>query len=171
MCNLHQACIFLAEIHWLIQNISNVPLFLANIFLIIYETHYTYTKFLIYLQQKIERELEELRSKARATVEERSAISLVLADDVVSDVIRRSRVSISDIVWENRKLGAGAFGEVQLATLNGTPVAVKKLHRSKLDEANLKAFRAEFELQLSLRHPNVVQIVVPSITPLNLLTL
>ena len=45
------------------------------------------------------------------------------------------------------------------AELNGTPVAVKKLHREKLTEANLRAFRAEFELQLSLRHPNIVQVL------------
>ena len=38
-------------------------------------------------------------------------------------------------------------------------MAVKKLHRNRLDEENLRAFRDEFELQLSLRHPNVLQII------------
>ena len=63
------------------------------------------------------------------------------------------------IEFSETKLGSGAFGEVWHATLNGTPVAVKKLHRNRLDEQNLKAFRDEFELQLTMSHPNIVQII------------
>ena len=44
----------------------------------------------------------------------------------------------SDLELGAVRLGAGAYGEVWPGTLNGTPVAVKKLHRSKLDEQNLK---------------------------------
>ena len=68
-------------------------------------------------------------------------------------------VDAEDIELSETKLGCGSFGAVWLATLSGTPVAVKKLHRNRLDEQNLKAFRDEFELQLSLRHPNLVQLL------------
>ena len=44
------------------------------------------------------------------------------------------------------------YGGVWLGALDGTPVAVKTLHRSRLDEANLRAFRAECEL---VRAPNI----------------
>ena len=75
--------------------------------------------------------------------------------DSPSPALSRARIALSDLEL-GESLGRGQFGEVFSATLHGTPVAVKKLHRNKLDEANLKAFRDEFELQLSLRHPNVL---------------
>ena len=53
----------------------------------------------------------------------------------------------SDLVLGKARLGAGAYGEVWPATLHGTPVAVKKLHRNKINELNPTAFRAECELQ------------------------
>ena len=87
-----------------------------------------------------------------------AAMRAVLAEDKMPDVLKRSLVDAAQIQF-GKRLGAGAFGEVWAATLNGTPVAVKKLHRNRLDEKNLKAFRAEFELQLSLRHPNILQIL------------
>ena len=110
-------------------------------------------------RSEMEIELEELRAQQRATLEERQALSEVLADDKVPDVIRRCMIDPVDIMYSNTKLGSGAFGQVWLATYNNTPVAVKKLHRDKLDVLTLKAFRAEFELQLSLRHPNIVQVI------------
>ena len=89
----------------------------------------------------------------------------VLAADKIPDILRRCQIAYSELSFEQSKmLGAGSYGEVWLASYNGTPVAVKKLHRNKIDEAGLKAFRAEFELQLSLRHPNIVQ-VRPAATP------
>ena len=110
-------------------------------------------------QEALMRELEELRERERATVGERHALSAVLAEEKVPDVVRRAMIDVTELRFSDTRLGTGACGEVWRASLNGTPVAVKKLHRSKLDEANLKAFRDEFELQLSLRHPNIVQIV------------
>ena len=116
-------------------------------------------------RQQLEKEVEELRRRERASVEEAEAMRRVLAEEQLPDVMVRCRIDASQISYEGgRKLGAGAFGEVWAAALNGTPVAVKKLHRNKIDEAGLKAFRAEFELQLSLRHPNIVQ-VRPAATP------
>ena len=50
------------------------------------------------------------------------------------------------VVLDGREIGAGAFGAVYRAKFRATPVAVKKLHRHRIDEANLTAFRAECEL-------------------------
>ena len=82
----------------------------------------------------------------------------VLAEDQMPEVVRRSLIDPEALGPMQARLGAGAFGEVWRATYNGTPVAVKKLH-NKLDAANLEAFKAECELQLSLRHPNLVQLM------------
>ena len=107
-----------------------------------------------------EHELEELRAHRRATDQERAALSKVLGNESsVPDDIRRCMIDSTEISYSDKQLGKGTSGEVWLATFSGTPVAVKRLHRSRLDEASLKAFRAEFELQLSLRHPNIVQII------------
>ena len=105
------------------------------------------------------RELEELREQQKASAEEVEAMKKVLAADQIPDVMKRCMLEASELEVSSTKLGSGAFGEVWRASFNGTPVAVKKLHRNKLDEANLRAFRAEFELQLSLRHMNLVQIL------------
>ena len=104
--------------------------------------------------RQLEQELEEERAKNKASEAEAEAMQKVLANAMRQRMIEPSELELSDT-----KLGAGSFGEVWLAFYRGTPVAVKKLHRNKLDEANLKAFKAECELQLSLRHPNLVQII------------
>ena len=109
-------------------------------------------------QEALRKEVEELREKERATAQEMEAMKSVLSEEKMPDAMKRCLIKTEDIELESR-LGAGAFGEVWLARLNSTPVAVKKLHRNKLDEANLKAFKAECELQLSLRHPNIVQLI------------
>ena len=110
-------------------------------------------------QHEMIRELEELRERHRPTAPERDALTRVLAHEEVPDAVKRSMIDVAEIKFSQTRLGGGAFGEVWHANLNGTPVAVKKLHRAKIDEANLRAFRAEFELQLSLRHPNLVQVI------------
>ncbi|MEC8567406.1 MAG: protein kinase, partial [Pseudomonadota bacterium] len=111
-------------------------------------------------QAALLRELEEARARDVASAKEAEAMAAVLAEEKVPDVMRRCMIDPDDIDYaRGKKLGAGAYGEVWAAKYNGTPVAVKKLHRHKLDEHNLKAFRDEFELQLSLRHPNIVAII------------
>ena len=110
-------------------------------------------------QAALLKELEELRERDRATADERDAMSRVLAQAEVPEIVNRSMIGIEEISFSKKRLGGGAFGEVWRGSFSGTPVAVKKLHRAKLDEENLRAFRAEFELQLSLRHPNLVQVL------------
>lgn len=56
-------------------------------------------------------------------------------------------------------LGHGAFGEVTKALWRGTPVAVKRLNRHRASGQHVRAFRDEYELQLSLRHPNIVLLL------------
>ena len=110
-------------------------------------------------QEELMREVEELRERAKASVAEMEAMKKVLAADQIPEGMKRYMIDTAMIHYSSTKLGSGAFGEVWVADYSGTPVAVKRLHRNKLDEPNLRAFRAEFELQLSLHHPNLIQVI------------
>jgi len=57
----------------------------------------------------------------------------------------------------DRRVGAGAFGEVFAGTCLGQPVAIKTLKHANSETA--RALRAEVLLTASLRHPNVVSFV------------
>ena len=113
-------------------------------------------------QGRMAREKLELREREKASAEEVDAMRRVLSVSrmSMSDQMKQRMIDAAELKYHDEGLlGAGAFGEVWQATLNDMPVAVKKLHRDKLDEGNLRAFRAEFELQLSLRHPNIVKVI------------
>ena len=113
-------------------------------------------------QAVLHAELEELRRREKATASEVAALQAVLATERIPADVRRSLIDPQELKMgtdAEARLGAGVFGEVWRGSYRGTPVAVKKLHRAKINEANLRAFKAEFELQLSLRHPNIVQII------------
>lgn len=60
-------------------------------------------------------------------------------------------------------LGTGGFADVHLATLNGTEVAVKKLHTNNdqifQGNVDLKEFRSEIGLQGNLNHPSILAIL------------
>ena len=59
-----------------------------------------------------------------------------------------------------RLIGCGSFGEVQEARWRGISVAVKKMHRNRISDANLESFTRAAQLELSLRpHPNVVRLL------------
>ena len=73
-------------------------------------------------------------------------------------MLRRARIDPSELQL-GELLGSGSFGEVRRAVWHGTPVAVKRLHRSKINAKDLHRFRRECQLQLGLRHPNIVQLV------------
>ena len=55
------------------------------------------------------------------------------------------------------QVGAGAFGEVFKGMCMNEPVAIKTM--IEVNEANVKAFRAEILLTSALRHPNIVNFV------------
>ena len=69
---------------------------------------------------------------------------------------RSSQVSWKDLI-KHEEIGAGAFGKVYRASLKGTEVAVKV---PAGDGAKLRAivdkFVDEFELMMTMRHPNVL---------------
>ena len=71
--------------------------------------------------------------------------------------LRRAQIRPAELEL-GAKLGGGSFGEVLAARWRGTPVALKLLHRCNLTQAHLAAFKAEAELMLELRHPNVVRL-------------
>ncbi|KAG7941258.1 hypothetical protein I3843_16G030600 [Carya illinoinensis] len=65
-----------------------------------------------------------------------------------------------EIPWEDLRIGdrigIGSYGEVYLAELNGTEVAVKKFLDQDLSGDALVQVKCEVEIMLRLRHPNVV---------------
>eukprot|EP00897_Mesotaenium_endlicherianum_P001955 jgi/Mesen1/1788/ME000014S01189 len=74
---------------------------------------------------------------------------------------------------KSRLIGKGAFGEIRRVTWRGTPVAVKTVLPSLInDQQIMKEFRDEVSLLLKLRHPNVVQFLgaVTAAMPLMLVT-
>ena len=81
--------------------------------------------------------------------------------------------SLSDLLRDNRNvliqedelkikhcLGEGAFAKVYLAEYQGRPVAVKKLKLEHLeDPVEVKLFLEEIRMMMSVRHPNIVELV------------
>ena len=59
----------------------------------------------------------------------------------------------------HNRLGVGGFGEVFLAELRGTPVAVKRLLEQDTAPGAAEAFRREVALLAQLRHPAVVTLI------------
>ena len=113
-------------------------------------------------RQEAQRREDETRHKhtmlERATVEERNALEAQLAKDKISERLRRTFIEPSELKMLEL-LGCGSFGEVHRAEWRGTPVAVKKLGRRYITEEYLRAFIAECELMLTLRHPHIVQLI------------
>ena len=85
-------------------------------------------------------------------------LAKALGEGVLSDVMKRSQIDPSE-VQVGDVIGAGVFGEVRSGQLHGTPVAIKTMHRSRIVDGGLDLFKAECELCLSLRHPNIVQLL------------
>src|SRR3989442_15526093 len=60
-----------------------------------------------------------------------------------------------------RLLGQGGMGSVYLAadlSLEGRPIALKRIHGEQLTTDRVSAFKTEFESMTRLRHPNVVEV-------------
>jgi tRNA A-37 threonylcarbamoyl transferase component Bud32 len=74
------------------------------------------------------------------------------------------QIDLSEIRLGQR-IGKGSFGEVYLASWNGTTVAVKKLPASKLTDEFLREFAREARLMRTMRHPNVIQFLGASFDP------
>lgn len=97
-------------------------------------------------------------SFSQATEAEREAMIRQLAEAKQSAAFERALIPLQELTM-NELLGQGSFGEVRSGVHRGTPVAIKKLHRSKLTEVHLRRFKEELELQIALRHPNIVTLI------------
>ncbi len=67
-----------------------------------------------------------------------------------------------------KRLGAGGFGEVFLASWNGLLVAVKKMTK-ELNASTLFRFRREADIMSVMRHPNILTYMACSLDPPNLM--
>lgn len=71
---------------------------------------------------------------------------------------------LSNLVFKDIKLGAGAYAHVYLAEMNGAPCAVKRLHQVLLEDETpggaeklIDNFERECVTWSKLRHPGIVQ--------------
>eukprot|EP00615_Pteridomonas_danica_P008702 CAMPEP_0114357348 /NCGR_PEP_ID=MMETSP0101-20121206/21558_1 /TAXON_ID=38822 ORGANISM="Pteridomonas danica, Strain PT" /NCGR_SAMPLE_ID=MMETSP0101 /ASSEMBLY_ACC=CAM_ASM_000211 /LENGTH=375 /DNA_ID=CAMNT_0001500063 /DNA_START=433 /DNA_END=1557 /DNA_ORIENTATION=+ len=61
------------------------------------------------------------------------------------------------LIIMDKKIGAGAFGEVFKGSFNGNTVAIKTM--INVTEKTAKLFRAEILLTATLKHPNIVNFI------------
>ena len=96
---------------------------------------------------------------ATLTAAERRHLAAVLGDEAeVPAMVRRALIDPSELELGST-IGSGSAGEVIAGNYHGTPVAVKRMHRKMLSPEFLELFVEECELCLSLRHPNIVQLL------------
>ena len=62
------------------------------------------------------------------------------------------------IIFKNKKIGEGKFGEVYLADWKGTEVAIKIMN-SNINKDKIHLFQNEFDNLSKLHHPNIIQIL------------
>lgn len=70
-----------------------------------------------------------------------------------------------DDIEFGEQIGQGGFSVIHKGTLNGTPVAIKKIFDPRLTDELLSEIYNEIVMQSILRHPNVTLImgVIPKI--------
>jgi len=73
-------------------------------------------------------------------------------------------VQLSDMDF-GQQIGQGGFSVIHKGTLNGTPVAIKKIFDPQMTDDLLAEIQNEIVMQSILRHPNIALImgVVPTI--------
>ena len=95
-----------------------------------------------------------------ANASEKAALETALGSPLLSDKILKARVDLADLRARDKALGHGAFGTVRAAEWRGERVAVKQLHRNRINERDLHAFTRSAELELSIgAHENVVRLL------------
>lgn len=97
---------------------------------------------------------------------EASSQDTYMAQSQLGDPFQDHFVEIDskEIYWLHReenygKLGEGSFGEVFKALWHQTPVAVKRLNDSVIDDETIILWRAELSILSKLVHPNIVQFL------------
>ena len=118
-------------------------------------------------------ELEQSRAKRRSSLEvmkQRQTDPAVVArtqetaEKVMAELELEPSVKDSwipyDSLYFTREISHGAFGEVWLAQLENTQVAVKKiLDEKKHDVKEIECFGAEIKLMAVLKHPKIVRFI------------
>ena len=95
-------------------------------------------------------------NESRKVAEENQKKSKPTTEEVYQrhqDVLNQHLVQAKDIVLDKR-IGAGAFGEVFKGSFLGQATAIKTM--LEVTEENARSFRAEILLTGVLRHPNIV---------------
>uniref|UniRef100_A0AAV1UUM3 Protein kinase domain-containing protein n=1 Tax=Peronospora matthiolae TaxID=2874970 RepID=A0AAV1UUM3_9STRA len=118
-------------------------------------------------------ELQQSRAMRRSSLEDRKrrqtdpavvARTQEAAEKVMAELEREPDFEESwipyDSLYFTRAISKGAFGEVWLAQLENTQVAVKKiLDEKKHDVKEIECFGAEIKLMALLKHPKIVRFI------------
>ncbi len=97
----------------------------------------------------------------KATPVERDLLRSALSEEELPPNFLRKRIDLADVqFFDGKSLGTGTFGHVCTAQWRDRRVAVKRMHRHRINEAELQFFKRSVEVELSLsRHPNVAQLL------------
>ena len=99
-----------------------------------------------------------LMHQQSVTDDEFEMLQQELGEKHLSDLMKRAQIDPSEVIC-GEVIGTGVFGEVRTGSLHGTPIAIKTMHRKGISTGGLELFKAECELGLTLRHPNIVQLI------------
>ncbi|KAF0699021.1 Aste57867_10389 [Aphanomyces stellatus] len=111
---------------------------------------------MVFLRRKFARENAELEETIKKT--QAPVFSTEDEAGVKMDVLDLVRLNDKDIKLV-RILGTGAFADVWLGTYNDDPVAVKKLHASKISIADLHSFVDEIKLMTQFECKYIVKLI------------
>jgi serine/threonine protein kinase len=75
------------------------------------------------------------------------------SSDACHWIINTERIKLGEV------LGEGSYGKVAEGQYFGTPVAVKRLFNSRLDDAGMRRMRREAAILSNLDHPRVVKLI------------
>ncbi|GMI53207.1 hypothetical protein TeGR_g7560, partial [Tetraparma gracilis] len=110
---------------------------------------------------RLQHENEELEEEVRLKKHSEEDLKVMVA--ALEAVSKERQDELKEVMMESKELkidrllGKGGFGVVNLATYQGTKVAMKQL--LKVNEENVLRFRHECFLMKNLSHPNVVKLV------------
>ncbi|ETW10513.1 AUR protein kinase [Aphanomyces invadans] len=74
---------------------------------------------------------------------------------------QRTKMSLEDFKYTDKKLGFGKFGYVYLAkqkTVAEKEVALKVLTKTNMDEVGVRGLKMEVEIQSRLKHPHILRL-------------
>lgn len=120
-------------------------------------------------QQRLEGVNEDLKSRLqlaenalafeKPTEQENMMVRGVMAEQADGEALKFVMHIPFEHLELHERIGAGAFGEVIKTTYAGRTVAVKRIIRSRIDNATIRAMFLEIIMCSRLRHPNIVWLV------------